>query len=233
MTSEDRIIVSFLGCAPADDPEVIVLLGYDWPEPSAPGQNTTDDGITSAVVTWQAPMAGELIANIMDYLGYDKTGSSENENGVTIPYLIGETAESAQATLNGLGLNVRFSGEGSVVTDQMPTAGSSVPEGSSMVLYLGEEKPSGTVEMPDLSGMTYDQAVAALEEVGLYLNATGTTEGGRVFSQGVSPGDTVTVGASVEVRFTADIGSESGLDTGQDGNWVQTDEEEDTTTGDG
>ena len=87
-----------------------------------------------------APMAGELIANIMDYLGYDKTGSSENENGVTIPYLIGETAESAQATLNGLGLNVRFSGEGSVVTDQMPTAGSSVPEGSSMVLYLGEEK---------------------------------------------------------------------------------------------
>ena len=47
------------------------------------------------------------------------------------------------------------------------------------------------------------------------------------------PGDTVTVGASVEVRFTADIGSESGLDTGQDGNWVQTDEEEDTTTGDG
>ena len=61
--------------------------------------------------------------------------------------------------------------------------------------------------MPDLSGMTYDQAVAALEEVGLYLNATGTTEGGRVFSQGVSPGDTVTVGASVEVRFTADIGS--------------------------
>ena len=178
-------------------------------------------------------MAGELIANIMDYLGYDKTGSSENENGVTIPYLIGETAESAQATLNGLGLNVRFSGEGSVVTDQMPTAGSSVPEGSSMVLYLGEEKPSGTVEMPDLSGMTYDQAVAALEEVGLYLNATVTTEGGRVFSQGVSPGDTVTVGASVEVRFTADIGSESGLDTGQDGNWVQTDEEEDTTTGDG
>lgn len=43
----------------------------------------------------------------------------------------------------------------------------------------------------------------------------------------------MTVGASVEVRFTADIGSESGLDTGQDGNWVQTDEEEDTTTGDG
>ena len=233
LTSEDRIIVSFLGCAPADDPEVIVLLGYDWPEPSAPGQNTTDDGIYISGGNMAAPMAGELIANIMDYLGYDKTGSSENENGVTIPYLIGETAESAQATLNGLGLNVRFSGEGSVVTDQMPTAGSSVPEGSSMVLYLGEEKPSGTVEMPDLSGMTYDQAVAALEEVGLYLNATGTTEGGRVFSQGVSPGDTVTVGASVEVRFTADIGSESGLDTGQDGNWVQTDEEEDTTTGDG
>ena len=102
LTSEDRIIVSFLGCAPADDPEVIVLLGYDWPEPSAPGQNTTDDGIYISGGNMAAPMAGELIANIMDYLGYDKTGSSENENGVTIPYLIGETAGAGYPKRAGL-----------------------------------------------------------------------------------------------------------------------------------
>ena len=85
-------------------------------------------------------MAGELIANIMDYLGYDKTGSSENENGVTIPYLIGETAESAQATPKRAGLERPFQRGGSVVTDQMPTAGSSVPEGSSMVPLPGRGK---------------------------------------------------------------------------------------------
>ncbi|MFQ9412570.1 MAG: penicillin-binding transpeptidase domain-containing protein [Evtepia gabavorous] len=36
LDSKDHIIVSFLGFAPADDPEVIVLLGYDWPQPAAP-----------------------------------------------------------------------------------------------------------------------------------------------------------------------------------------------------
>ncbi|MFQ9412569.1 MAG: PASTA domain-containing protein [Evtepia gabavorous] len=84
-----------------------------------------------------APMAGELIANILDYLGYEKSGSDVNANGVTIPHLVGKTPEEARTALNNLGLNVRLSGEGAVVTDQMPTAGSSVPKGSSTVLYLG------------------------------------------------------------------------------------------------
>ena len=135
LDSADHIIVSFLGFAPADDPEVIVLLGYDWPQPSAPGQNTTKDGTYISGGNMAAPMAGELIANILDYLGYQKSGNTVNENGVTIPNVVGQTPDEARAALNALGLNVRTSGEGSVVTDQMPTAGSTVPKGSS----TGEE----------------------------------------------------------------------------------------------
>lgn len=231
LDSEDHIIVSFLGCAPADDPEVIVLLGYDWPQPAGPGQNRTSSGIYISGGDMAAPMCGELIANILDYLGYDASGSETNDNGVTIPYLVGESAEEAQSILNGLGLNVRFSGEGPVVTDQMPTAGSTVPRSSSTVLYLGQEKPSGTVEMPDLSGMTYAEAEAALTQAGLYLNATGTGETGRVFSQGVAPGEEVEVGASVEVHFTDDITSDAGLDSGQAGNWVPPSEEDEEAGG--
>lgn len=225
LDSEDHIIVSFLGFAPADDPEVIVLLGYDWPEPAAPGQNTTADGIYISGGNMAAPMAGELIANILDYLGYEKSGSSANDNGVTIPQLVGKTAEEAQSTLNSLGLNVRLSGEGPVVTDQVPSAGSTVPEGSSTVLYLGEQKPTDTVEMPDLSGMTYDEARKALEDVGLYLEATGTGQSGTVFSQSVNAGTLVEVGTAVEVKFSDNIPQDNGLTTG--GEWASEDKKND------
>ena len=220
LDSEDHIIVSFLGFAPADDPEVIVLLGYDWPQPAAPGQNTTKDGTYISGGNMAAPMAGELIANILDYLGYQKSGNTVNENGVTIPNVVGQTPDEARATLNGLGLNVRMSGEGSIVTDQMPTAGSTVPKGSSTVLYLGEEKPKETVSMPDLSGMTYDEAKKALEDVGLYLNATGSGTSGTVFEQLVLPGTPVELGATVEVKFAENTEPDNGLSSAN-GDWAE------------
>ena len=137
---------------------------------------------------------------------------------------MGKTPEEARTALNNLGLNVRLSGEGAVVTDQMPTAGSSVPKGSSTVLYLGEEKPETTVEMPDLSGMTYDEAKAALEKVGLDLEATGTGESGKVFSQSVNAGTVLDVGTAVEVKFTDDTAPDNGVTTG--GGWAPKEEEE-------
>lgn len=228
LDSEDHIIVSFLGFAPADDPEVIVLLGYDWPQPSAPGQNTTKDGTYISGGNMAAPMAGELIANILDYLGYQKSGNTVNENGVTIPNVVGQTPDEARAALNALGLNVRTSGEGSVVTDQMPTAGSTVPKGSSTVLYLGEEKPKETVAMPDLSGMTYDEAKKALEDVGLYLNATGSGTSGTVFEQLVLPGTPVELGATVEVKFAENTEPDNGLSSAN-GDWAEDPEQKDQT----
>ena len=226
LDSEDHIIVSFLGFAPADDPEVIVLLGYDWPQPSAPGQNTTKDGTYISGGNMAAPMAGELIANILDYLGYQKSGNTVNENGVTIPNVVGQTPDEARAALNALGLNVRTSGEGSVVTDQMPTAGSTVPKGSSTVLYLGEEKPKETVPMPDLSGMTYEEAKKALEDVGLYLNATGSGTSGTVFEQLVLPGTPVELGATVEVKFAENTEPDNGLSSAN-GDWAEDPEQKD------
>lgn len=228
LDSADHIIVSFLGFAPADDPEVIVLLGYDWPQPSAPGQNTTKDGTYISGGNMAAPMAGELIANILDYLGYQKSGNTVNENGVTIPNVVGKTPDEARAALNALGLNVRTSGEGSVVTDQMPTAGSTVPKGSSTVLYLGEEKPKETVPMPDLSGMDYEQAKKALEDVGLYLNATGSGTSGKVFEQLVQPGTPVELGATVEVKFAENTEPDNGLSS-TNGTWAEDPDQTDPT----
>ena len=211
LDSDDHIIVSFVGFAPADDPEIIVLLAYDWPQPAQAGGNTTADGIYISGGSMAAPMAGELIANILDYLGYEKSGGSSESSGVTIPRLTGKSVAEAQAALSNLGLNYRTSGQGDVVTDQSPNPGSSVPKGSTIVLYLGTEKSGETVAMPDLTGMTYDEAKKALEDVGLYLDATGSGASGKVFSQTVEPGVVLDVGTAVEVKFTENAGEEQAI----------------------
>jgi stage V sporulation protein D (sporulation-specific penicillin-binding protein) len=115
------------------------------------------------------------------------------------------TYQEANAALAKLGLSCRTSGQGEFVTDQAPSPGSSVPKGSSIVLYLGTERAAETVPMPDLSGMTYQEAKEKLESVGLYLNATGTGETGKVFAQEVEPNTPVEVGTAVEVKFVDEV----------------------------
>ena len=203
-TGRERIIVSFVGFAPADDPEVIILLGYDWPWSATPESNSTASGVYISGGNMACPMAGELIANILDYLGHQKSSTTES-SGVTIPRLVGMTHQEANAALAKLGLTCRTSGQGEFVTDQAPSPGSSVPKGSSIVLYLGTERAAETVPMPDLSGMTYQEAKEKLESVGLYLNATGTGETGMVFAQEVEPNTPVEVGTAVEVKFVDEV----------------------------
>ena len=207
--SVDHIIVSFLGFAPANDPQVIVLLAYDWPRPAAHEANNTASGIYISGGTMAAPLAGRLIANIMDYLGHQTTGvTAETNTGITVPKLTGYELWQAQQSLEGSGLNIRTSGEGEIVTDQAPAAGSIVPNGTSVVLYLGTQRPEDLVVMPDLTGMTFDQVTQTLEELGLYLNATGASEEGVVFSQAVEAGAPVQLGTSVSVQFASEAARE-------------------------
>ena len=84
-------------------------------------------------------MAGELIANILDYMGYEKEGT---EN-VTLPPLTGDAPAKAKNKLEELGLECRTIGEGLLVTEQTPPPGTAVPKGGTVVLTLGgvEENP--------------------------------------------------------------------------------------------
>ena len=88
--------------APADDPEVIVLLGYDWPQPAAPGENTTADGIYISGGNMAAPMAGELIANILDYLAMRNPAATSTPTASPFPPGGPRPPEEARTALNNL-----------------------------------------------------------------------------------------------------------------------------------
>ena len=205
---DDRTIVSFMGFAPADDPEIIVLLAYDKPQPASPGSDWSTTGVYISGGNMAAPMAGEVIAQILDYLDVEKQYTAEESAAVdvTTPQVTGYTVADAEARLSGKGLNYRTIGEGDVVTSQVPAANSAVPGGSTVILYLGGAAPEETGTVPNVVGQSYEAAKNALEAAGFFMRATGTstfyTNSSRAQSQSVAGGETAAIGTVIDVQFS-------------------------------
>ena len=209
---DDYTIVSFLGFAPADDPQVIILLAYNSPKPAYPGGNTTAGGWYISGGNMAAPMAGELLEDILGYLGVERAYTASAD--VLVPNLVGLDLASATASLEKSGLSLRTVGEGETVTGQIPAAGASIPGGSQVVLYLGEEVSTDQVTVPSVIGLTAQQAEEKLAAQGLYMRATGVSEfsgGVTAYEQSVAAGESVDRGTAIEVRFSDSSASGDGL----------------------
>ncbi len=215
-----RNIVSFVGFAPANDPKVVVLLAYDGPKRSDGDPDRTDDGVYISGGNMAAPEAGKLIADILDYMGIAKQYTPEELSGAdtTVPVVTQHYLDYAESVLKQNNLTYRVVGEGDVITGQIPAAGATIPGGSQVVLYMGEEPvPTEQVEVPNVEGMSPEDAKAALSNVGLYLRATGAVEyyvsTNKGTGQSIEAGTMVDLGTVVEVRFVDNsIAEYTGLD---------------------
>ena len=118
-------IVSFVGIAPMNDPQYIVLVALDTP--------SRETGIYISGGVMAAPTVGAVMADILPYLGVVR---SQEPEMVELPDLTGLTAKEAEATLKELGLAVVFSGEGAVVSSQIPAPAQQMAVGSQVIVYL-------------------------------------------------------------------------------------------------
>ncbi len=204
---EGRTIVSFMGFAPADDPQVIVLLAYDKPQEASPGSKYGTTGVYISGGNMAAPQAGKLIAQILDYMGVEKQYSQEESAAVNVstPQAVGYSVADAAARLEKKGLTYRTVGAGDVVTAQVPAAGAAVPGGSAVILYLGGVQPEETGVMPNIVGLSYEAAKKRLEEAGFFMHAVGTStfysNTSKAESQSVAAGEPAAIGTVVDVRF--------------------------------
>lgn len=208
-TLEDgRTIVSFMGFAPADDPQVIVLMAYDTPKEASPGSSYGTCGVYIGGGAMAAPRAGELIAQILDYMGVEKQYTTEESAATTVttPQVTGYTVADAAVRLEKKNLTYRTVGTGDVVTSQVPAANSAVPGGSTVILYLGDAAPEETTTVPNVVGMSYEGAKKALEAQGLFMQAAGSStfysESSKAQSQSVAAGESVATGTIVQVQFS-------------------------------
>lgn len=216
-TSEKRdektgdLIVSFLGVAPANDPKVVVLLAYDSPTASSPGGSWGINGTYISGGMMAAPMAGNLIVQILDYMGIERQYTAEELSGAdtAVPRVVGYTEEDAAQRLQKLGFTYRKVGDGGTVTDQIPAAGAAVPGGSEIILYMGEERPTEQVEVPDLTGLSPDAARRALAARNLFMKGSGAagyfTSATPAATQSLPPGTMAEPGTVVEVSFVEQV----------------------------
>ncbi|MBR2937611.1 MAG: PASTA domain-containing protein [Oscillospiraceae bacterium] len=192
-------IVSFVGVAPMDDPEYIVLVALDTPS------RTTGIYISGGVMA--APTVGAVMADILPYLEVKRNYTEEDAAGraVTIEDYSGLTLEEAKKQLKALGITAETVGAGDTVTAQIPAPGNVVPGNSQVLLYLGEEPDTRLVTVPDFTGMTRQQASDAAGLLGLYILVTGNDAMDAVVTAQAYAKDTqVPVGTTIKLEF-ADI----------------------------
>ena len=192
-------IVSFVGIAPMEDPEYIVLVALDTP--------SRETGIYISGGVMAAPTVGAVMADILPYLGVEQHFSQEDPAGRTVILedLTGLTEQEACTIIKNQGLTCVTIGTGETVTAQIPAAGQGMPGNGQVILYLGEVPRERLVAVPDFSGMNRQQASDAAGELGLYILVTGNPEvSPRVVVTAQSePKETmVPVGTTITLTFT-------------------------------
>ncbi|SHH92849.1 stage V sporulation protein D (sporulation-specific penicillin-binding protein) [Sporobacter termitidis DSM 10068] len=197
-TGQKKYIVSFLGVAPMDDPQVAILLLLDNP--------SSKSGIYISGGNMAAPVVGHIMSEVLPYLGIQPvyTDQEKKELDVTVPKLAGKSIDEATEQLESLGLTAKVVGKGDTITDQLPAANAAVAPKSQIVLYAGTEKPSDTVTVPELYGKSFNDAKRALEKLGLFIKSGGTlseSPNAVVSTQSISKSEQVTAGTVVEVTL--------------------------------
>lgn len=194
-----KYVVSFMGFAPADDPQVAVLIALDQP---MAGPVILRSGGNMA-----APVVGRIMADILPYIGVKPQYSADDLAGreLQVPTLKDFTVEAAVKALKDLGFSCRTEGEGETVIDQLPIAGVIVPATAEIVLYTESQKPDTQVKMPDVLGKSPEQVNRLITDAGLYLRVSGATNNYSsaivAAMQDVPAGTMVDIGHVVSVEF--------------------------------
>ena len=197
--SEKDYIVSFVGFAPADDPEIVVLLLMDSPS------NKT--GIYISGGSMAAPVVGNIMSDILPAcLGVKPQYSEEDLKDINVhtPRLSSKSVSEAIATLTEQGYDYIVVGEGDQVTGQAPASNAHVAYGTQVIIFAGEDIPREPVTVPNLSGMAYADAKKALESKGLFIRTTGAQRSDKkveISVQSMPGGIQTTYGAVIEVTL--------------------------------
>lgn len=194
-------IASFAGCAPANDPEISIIIVVDRPRGS----------ITGGAVA--APVAAEVIEKTLEYLNVERqyTEAEKEKLDCEVPNVVSMSVSDARSTAYGEDFKVRVVGDGDTVVSQMPIYGQYMQKGGVIVLYTEKNAEKETAIVPDFAGMTVSQANYAAVSAGVNIKFKGNLLKKNeltTYKQTIEPEKVVEAGSTVQVYF----GATSGLD---------------------
>lgn len=190
--SEDYIS-SFCGYAPADDPQIAMLVFFDTPD--------GDAYYGSQVST---PVFINIMSEVLPYLDV-KTSYTDEELGyvdASAGDYTGVSVDEAKTAVEADGFTATVKGNGSTVISQIPTVSSGLHKGGSIVLYTDSDSQSETVSVPSLIGLSPDEVNNVASAYGLNVSFSGaTTSSGTSSSQNIEAGTSVSPGTVITVSF--------------------------------
>lgn len=199
--SRTKVVASFVGFAPFDNPEIVGIVALYEPQ-----SFITYGGVLAA------PVFQAIAKDTLEYLKvppkFEKESVKVSKNLIKVPNVRNYLVAEAIQILEKAGLNVRVSGDGAVVTDQTPKPIVPVAKGTTVILEtspqnmadyfpLGAEHPAQTI-VPNVIGLTISEAAEVLEKAGFTLKADGS---GIAVQQKPTPG-TTSAAVQVEVKFS-------------------------------
>ena len=193
-------VASYCCFAPADDPEIVLLIMADEPY-------SGDERYYGATVC--APYCRSVMEKTLPYLGFypEYTEEEAAHKDITVPMLIDLSVDEAVKMLDAQGLKYEKSGDGDTVTMQMPITGTNVAKGCTVMLYTESSVRSEMIEVPTIegTGMTLEQINEVMEEKGLNYVAKGSIHSAsQVTHQNIRPGTMVEKWSVIELSFGTD-----------------------------
>ena len=198
--SDTAYIASFAGFAPANDPEIAIVIVIDEPK---------GEGYSGGAIA--APVGGEVIERTLQYLGKEPVYDGDDPVMMTIdaPELVGKKLTDAEALLQDYDYSVRIVGDGDTVVAQTPDAGRKTPVRGVLVLYTEDDAQRETVAVPNFAGLTVGQANRVAVENGLNLRISGSnvnTPEVQAYRQDLEAGAEVENGSVITVSFRTTTG---------------------------
>ncbi len=192
--------VASFGCfAPADDPEIAVLIIVDDPVGQINGGQIC------------TPVAAQVIEKSLEYMGVERqyTDSEMKLLDTNAPNLVGSMVDDAVALLENEGFSVKTVGDGDKVISQMPSYNQTLPQDGIIVLYTQYDADRLTATVPNFDGLTMTQVNRKAHEYGLNVKISGNAlNAGELVSYGqsIEAGTETEYGKTVTVYFKSNTG---------------------------
>ena len=190
--SEDYIS-SFCGYAPADDPQIAMLVFFDTPD---------GDAYYGSQVS--SPVFINIMSEVLPYLDVKTSYTDEELSYVDASAgdYTGVSVDEAKTAVEADGFTATVKGNGSTVISQIPTVSSGLQKGGSIVLYTDSNSQLETVSVPSLIGLSPDEVNNVASAYGLNVSFSGaTTSSGTSSSQNIEAGTSVSPGTVITVSF--------------------------------
>lgn len=197
-------IASFCGVAPMDDPEIAMIFLLDEPH-----------GTSYYGGTISAPPGGQILSEILPYLGYQPQYSDEQimQSTKTVPGVVGKTVDAAKSEVAAKGLSYKIVSSGQKVIRQLPESGSTVFNQGSVILYTEASAEKLKTKVPTLTGMSLSQVNNLAAQYGLNISFKGNVNSNKAvvsYQQSIAAETEVERGTLVEVYFRSNETGDTG-----------------------